>query len=71
MDDENKPAASDDTTAFLQLSLQEFNALKALANETLNQPPHLTNEYTSYKNSQVPSRVQPDTTALHYAESLT
>ena len=38
MDDNKTPPAPDDTTAFLQLSLQEFNALKVLANETLNQP---------------------------------
>ena len=68
MDDENTPAASDDTTAFLQLSLQEFDALKSLANETLNQPPPLTNAYTACNNPQVPSRVYPDITAPHYAE---
>ena len=38
-DDGNSPAASDDNTAFRLFSLQEINALKALANETLNQPP--------------------------------
>ena len=68
MDDENTPATSDDTTAFLQLSLQEFNALKAPANETLNQPPPLTNAHTACKNTQVPSRIYPDITATFYAE---
>ena len=48
------PAASDDTIAFLQLSLQEFNALKALANETFNQPPPLTNAYTACNNLRSP-----------------
>ena len=44
MDDDNTLSAPDDTTALLQLSLQEINALKVLANETLNQPPpYLTN----------------------------
>ena len=69
MNDENTPAASDDTTAFLQLSLQEFNALKALANETLNQPGSSTNAYTACNNPQVPRRVYPDITAPQYAES--
>ena len=68
MDDENTPAASDDTT-FLQLSLQEFNALKTLANETLNRPPPSTNAYTACNHPQVPSRVYPDITAPLYAES--
>ena len=71
MDDENTPAASDDTTAFLQLSLQEFIALKALAKETLNQPPCLTNAYTAFNYPQVPSHVDPDITAPHYAASTT
>ena len=69
MDDEDTPAAPGDTTAFLQLNLQEFNALKALANETLNQPPPLTNAYTACNNPQVPSRVYPDITAPLYTES--
>ena len=69
MDDENTPAAPDDTTAFLQLSLQEFNALKAFANENLNQPPPLTIALTACINPQVPSRVYPDITAALYAES--
>ena len=69
MDDDNTPAAPDDTTAFLQLSLQEFNALKVLANETLTQPPPLTNAYTACNNPQVPSRVYLDITAPLYAES--
>ena len=67
--DDNTPAAPDDTTAFLTLSLQEFIALKVLANETLNQPPPLTNAYTACNNPQVPSRVYPDITAPLYAES--
>ena len=71
MDDDNTPAAPDDTTAFLQLSLQEFNALKVLANEALNQPPPLPNTYTVCNNTEVPSRVYPDITAPHYAESTT
>ena len=69
MDDDNTPAAPDDTTAFLQLSLQEFIALKVLAKETLNQAPPLTNAYTACNNPQVPSRVYPDITAPLYAES--
>ena len=71
MDDDNTPAAPDDTTAFLQLSLQEFNALKVLANETLIQPHPLPNTYTVSNDPQVPSRVYPDITAPHYAESTT
>ena len=71
MDDENTLAAPDDTTAFLQLSLQEFNALKALANETLNQSPPLTNAYTACKNHHVTSRVYTDITAPLFAESET
>ena len=39
MDNEDTAADPGDTTAILQLSLQEANALKAIANETLNQPP--------------------------------
>ena len=69
MVDDNTPAAPDDTTAFLQLSLHEFLALKALANETLNQRPLLTNAYTACINPQVPSGVYPDITASLYAES--
>ena len=69
MDDNNTPAAPDDTTAFLQLSMQEFNALKVLANEILKQPPPLTNAYTACNNPQVPSHVYPDITAPLYAES--
>ena len=71
MDNESTLAASDNTTAFLQLSLQVFNALKALANETSNQPPPLTNPYTVCNNPQVPSCVYPDITAPHYRESTT
>ena len=69
MDDENLPAASDDTTTFLHLSLQEFNALKALANENLNQPPPLTNAYTACNNPEVPSRVYSNIATPLYAES--
>ena len=71
MDDDNTLAAPDDTTAFLQLSLQEFDAPKVLANETLNQPPPLPNTYTVCNNPQVPSRAYPDITTPHYAESTT
>ena len=71
MDNDNTLAAPDDTTAFLQLSLQQFNALMVLANETLNQQPPLPNTYTVCNNPQVPIRVYPDITAPHYAESTT
>ena len=71
MDNGNTPAASDDTTAFLRLSLQEINVRKSLANETLNQPPPSTNAYTACNNPQVASRVYPDITAPHYAEPTT
>ena len=69
MDDESTPASSDDFTAFLQLSLKEFKALKALGNENFNQAPPLTNTYTACNNPQVPSCVYPDITAPFYAES--
>ena len=65
MDNGNTSAAYDDTTAFFQLSLQEFNALKSPANETLNQPPPLINAYTACKNPPVLSLVYPDITAPH------
>ena len=69
MDDDNTPAATDDTTAILQLSLQEFNALKVLANETLTQTRPSNNAYTACNNPQVPSRVYPDITDPLYSES--
>ena len=39
--------AIDDASVFIQLSLDEFNALKTLASETLRHPPHNTNSYTT------------------------
>ena len=65
MDNEDTPADPGDTIAILQLSLQEANALKAIANETLNQPPTLTNAHTASNNPQVPSCLP-----RHYSPSL-
>ena len=60
----------DDASVFIQLSLDEFNALKTLASETLRHPPH-NNSYTTCNAPQIPTRVYPDITAPHYSESTT
>ena len=58
-------------TAFNHLNLDEFNAIKTLASETLKDPPHNTNSYTTCKAPQVPTRVYPNITASLYCESTT
>ena len=68
---ETPDPGTDDASAFIQLSLVEFNALKTLACETLRHPSHNTMSYTTCKTPQIPTRVYPDITAPHYAESTT
>ena len=68
---ETPHTAVDDASVFIQLSLDEFNALKTLASETLRLPPHNINSYTTCNAPQFPTRVYPDITAPHYAESTT
>ena len=67
---ESQDTAIDDASLFIQLSLDEFNALKTLANETMRHPPH-NNSYTTCNAPQIPTRVYPDITAPHYSESTT
>ena len=68
---ETPDTAIDDASVFIQLSLDEFNALKTLASETLRHPPHNNNSYTTCNAPQIPTRVYPDITAPHYSESTT
>ena len=68
---ETPDTAIDYASVFIQLSLDEFNALKTLASETLRHPPHNINSYTTCNAPQIPTRVYPDITAPHYAESTT
>ena len=68
---ETPDTAIDDASVFIQLSLDEFNALKTLASETLRNPPHNINSYTTCNSPQIPTRVYPDITAPQYAESTT
>ena len=68
---ENPDTALDEASVFIQLSFDEFNALKAFARETLRHPPHNTNSYTICNAPQIPTRVYPVITAPHYAESTT
>ena len=68
---ETPDPAIDDASVFIQLSLDEFSALKTLACETLRHPPHNANSYTTCNAPQIPKRVYPDITAPHYAEYTT
>ena len=54
-------------------STQVLQELKwtTLASETLRHPPHNINSYTTCNVPQIPTRVYPDITAPHYAESTT
>ena len=69
--DETPDPAIDDAPVFLQVSLDDFNALKTLSSETLRYPPHNTNPYSTCNALQIPTRVYPDITAPLYAESTT
>ena len=68
---ETPDPAIDDASVFIQLSFDDFNALKTLASETLRHPPHNTNSYTTCNAPQFPTRVYPDITAPQYADSTT
>ena len=68
---ETPALATDDTSALIQLSWDEFNALETLASETLSHPPHNINSYTTCNAPQIPTRVYPDITAPHYSDSTT
>ena len=69
--DKTPDPATDDASAFIQLNLDKFDALKTVASETLRHPPLNSNLKTTYNATQFPTRVYPDITTPHDAESTT
>ena len=69
-DDLSTSTPTDDASAFLELNLGEFTALKLLASETIKHQTGRSN-YTSCSQPPVPPRVYPDITAPVYTESTT
>ena len=65
--EEQSSQATEDDTAFLTISYSEFQALKALASETIKHSTPLSN-YASCSQPPVPPRVYPEISAPQYSE---